>query len=237
MSSLDVVRHGGERLRAGSWRGDRRVAYLLPVTEAPPPSADAVRHCLALLARRGYVEVVTGALTPREQHGFLDAGFGVREHLHLLVHDLLDVPPAPPVRLRRARRRDRAGALTVDGRAFEPFWRLDVGGLEEALTATPSTRFRVVDGERVVAGYVIAGRAGRRGYVQRLAVDPALQGRGIATALVVDGLRWMRRRGVERAVVNTQVGNARAVALYQRLGFRLQPGGLAVLRRSLVRVP
>jgi ribosomal protein S18 acetylase RimI-like enzyme len=43
----------------------------------------------------------------------------------------------------------------------------------------------------------------------------------------------MRRRGVERAVVNTQVGNEAAVRLYERLGFRLQPGGLAVLRHPL----
>jgi hypothetical protein len=43
----------------------------------------------------------------------------------------------------------------------------------------------------------------------------------------------MRRRGAARAVVNTQLGNEAALALYLRLGFRLQPGGLAVLSRDL----
>ena len=231
------MRHGSERLRAGSWRGDRRVAYLAPVTEAPPPSAAAVRHCTAVLARRGYDEVITGALTPREQRGFLDAGFDVREHLHLLAHDLDDIPTAPAVRLRRARRRDRGPALAVDGRAFEPFWRLDESGLDEALSATPSTRFRIVPGERCVLAYAITGRAGRRGYLQRLAVDPQHQRRGLGAALVVDSLRWLRRRGVDRVVVNTQVGNVAAVRLYERLGFRLQPGGLAVLRLPLAEAP
>jgi ribosomal protein S18 acetylase RimI-like enzyme len=234
MSSLDVVRHRGERLRAGPWRGDPRVAYLAPVSETPPPSPDLVRHCVGLLAEQGYREAITGALTPREQRGFLAAGFAVREHLHLLAHDLLDLPTAPPVRLRRGRRRDRTTVLTVDARSFEPFWRLDRAGLQEAMAATPSSRFRVSVGAggRIV-GYAVSGRAGHRGYVQRLAVDPDSQGRGVGTALLVDGLQWMRRRGVQRAAVNTQVGNAAALALYERLGFRPQPGGLAVLHLAL----
>ena len=43
----------------------------------------------------------------------------------------------------------------------------------------------------------------------------------------------MRRHGVERAVVNTQLDNHAALDLYDGLGFRLEPGGLAVLRREL----
>ncbi|MBV8235427.1 MAG: GNAT family N-acetyltransferase, partial [Acidimicrobiia bacterium] len=50
---------------------------------------------------------------------------------------------------------------------------------------------------------------------------------------VSDALRWVRRHGAARAVVNTQLGNAGALALYTRAGFREQPGGLAVLRRAL----
>jgi ribosomal protein S18 acetylase RimI-like enzyme len=43
----------------------------------------------------------------------------------------------------------------------------------------------------------------------------------------------MKRRGVDRAMVNTQERNDTALALYQHLGFRLQPGGLAVLQIAL----
>ena len=77
------------------------------------------------------------------------------------------------------------------------------------------------------------GRAARRGYVQRLAVGPEAQGSGLGRALLVDGLRWLRRRGAARAVVNTQVDNERARALYESLGFRMAPSGLAVLGRDL----
>jgi ribosomal-protein-alanine N-acetyltransferase len=229
MSRPDLRRYGADRLRVGPWRGDARVAYVAPAPDAPPPSADAVRHCLEELAAAGYVEVVTGALAPGEQAVFTAAGFRVREHLHLLAHDLVDLPEQPSVPMRRCRRVDRPAVLAVDGRAFPPFWRLDEGGLNDAIDATPVARFRVAPGDGDIVGYAISGRSGRRGYLQRLAVEPAHQGRGLGTALVIDGLRWMRRRGVSRAVVNTQTSNEGALALYERLGFTRQPGGLAVL--------
>jgi ribosomal protein S18 acetylase RimI-like enzyme len=204
--------------------------------ESSPPSTEAVRRCTALLRERGYSEAVTAALAASEANAFLAAGFTVRERLHLLAHELvaLDDPPVTAhVTLRRARRADRAAALVVDARSFDPFWRLDSAGLDEAVDATPSSRFRVVEGSHGVTGYAVSGRAGSRGFLQRLAVDPGERRRGIGTALVLDGLRWMKRRGAARAMVNTQERNTEALQLYERLGFRLQPGGLAVLHTVL----
>ena len=51
------------------------------------------------------------------------------------------------------------------------------------------------------------GRAGPRGYLQRLAVHPDHQRAGLGGALVVDGLRWLRRWGAKEVLVNTQEGN------------------------------
>jgi ribosomal-protein-alanine N-acetyltransferase len=94
-------------------------------------------------------------------------------------------------------------------------------------------RFRVSTVRSRVVGYAVTGRAGRRGYVQRLAVHPDHASRGIGAALVVDGLRWLQRHDAEQAVVNTQSSNERARRLYERLGFRLQPSGLVVLEKPL----
>jgi GNAT superfamily N-acetyltransferase len=202
---------GRERLRVGPWRGDPHTAYLNPVPGAPLPSADFVRRCLRSLTGQGYGRVVTGALSPSEQSSFRAAGFVVTEHLHLLSHDLRSIPAVEPPDglLRRSSRRDREGVLALDGLAFDPFWRLDEGGLDEAVAATPHTRFRVAAGEggQGVAGYAITGRAGRRGYLQRLAVHPTLQRQGLGTILVADALRWLRRWRAERAMVNTQLAN------------------------------
>lgn len=234
-SGLDVLRWGGGRIRVGAWHGDDRVAYLAPVGDAPAPRSDLVSAALARLSDAGYTEAVTAAIGPVEAHAFLELGFHVHERLYLLARDLTDLPEAPPATLRRARRRDHPRVLAIDAAAFSPFWRLDESGLEEALSATPSSRFRVAtdpDGDRLT-GYAICGRAGRRGFVQRLAVDPASHGTGLGRALVLDGLTWLRRRGADRVVVNTQEANHRALELYERLGFRRQPGGLAVLKKHL----
>ncbi|MBW3547224.1 MAG: GNAT family N-acetyltransferase [Actinobacteria bacterium] len=232
MPGLRVVRLGPERLRMGPWRGDARVACLAPVADTPGPTPAMVQHCCAMLERQGFTEVVTAALSVHEQRGFLLCGFEVREELHLLSRELDTLPRAPDAPLRRGRRRDRRPTLEIDTMAFPPFWRLDETGLVDAMAATPSARFRVAGHGRVL-GYAVSGRAGARGYLQRLAVHPGAQGRGLGRALVLDGLRWMRRGGVIRAMVNTQVENDRALQLYQSMGFRMEPTGLAVLVRRL----
>src|SRR5437879_12928269 len=90
---LDVLRWGGDRLRAGPWRGDDRIAYIAPHPAGSPPTTEAVRHTCTVLAEPGFVEVVTAALGPAESHGFLTAGFTLRERLHLLAHEMRAIPP------------------------------------------------------------------------------------------------------------------------------------------------
>jgi ribosomal protein S18 acetylase RimI-like enzyme len=236
-TSADLLRWGGDRLRVGSWRGDAHVAYISPLPESGTPSTEAVRRCTALLRERGYQEAVTAALAASEANAFLAAGFTVRERLHLLAHELVHLDDSktasPHASIRRARRSDRNAALEVDARSFDPFWRLDAAGLDEAVDATPSSRFRVIENSAGVAGYAVSGRAGSRGFLQRLAVDPEARRKGFGSALVLDGLRWMKRRGASRAMVNTQERNTEALQLYEQLGFHLQPGGLAVLHTVL----
>ncbi|MEN3314425.1 MAG: hypothetical protein V7605_659 [Acidimicrobiaceae bacterium] len=224
---------GRERVRTGPWRGDGRVAYLAPISDAPPPSAGFIQRCLGELSGRGYASVITAALSASERQPFYAAGFRDQERLHLLLHDLERLAKAPEATLRRARRADHQRVLQVDAVTFSPFWRLDDWGLEQALAATPSARFRVALEGGQVAGYAITGRAGTDGYLQRLAVDPAHQRRGLGRALALDGLYWLRRKGVGRAAVNTQVSNTAAFSLYEGLGFRSQPSDLVVLRREL----
>jgi ribosomal protein S18 acetylase RimI-like enzyme len=230
-----VLRWGAEQARTGRWRGDGSVAYLAPLPNGPLPSPEFVTRCMDALADRGFRRVVTGALSPPEQGGFLAAGFAVEEHLHLLGLELTPgLPPVPPgPRLLRGRPRHHRAVLAVDGGAFAPFWRFDEASLLEALAATPRTRFQVAVEAGEVIGYAITGRSGRQGFVQRLAVTAAHEGRGVGRRLLLDGLWWLQRRGVRRAVVNTQVGNQRALALYLACGFRQESAGLSVLSAGL----
>lgn len=238
-AQVDVIRWGAQRARTSPWRGDGSVAYITPVPDAPIPSAAFVHRCLEQLAQRGYGRVVTSALSRPEQEGFRQNGFEVVEELHLLAHDLRRIPgpnptPAPAAVIKRATDAHRHAVLAVDDRAFPPFWQLGDVGLDDAVNATPHSRFRVaVLPDHRVAGYAVTGRSARRGFLQRLAVDPEHRQQGIGQALVLDGLRWLRRWRVDRAVVNTQLDNTAALSLYEHLGFRREPSGLCVLARDL----
>jgi len=238
--ATEVLQWGWERARTGPWRGDGRIAYLAPLAPAGAPSVDFLYRCLDTLAARGFTRVVTSALAPAEQRGFLAVGFEEYERLHLLSHDLRDVPRPPKEAaslLRRGRGPDWPAVLAVDASAFSPFWRLDASGLSEAIDATPVTRFRVAAaGPRHPAGiaaYAVTGLSANQGYLQRLAVHPDHRRTGLGRALGLDGLRWLRRKGVSEAVVNTQLGNDPALSLYLSLGFRHEPIQLSVLHRGL----
>jgi ribosomal protein S18 acetylase RimI-like enzyme len=241
-SALDdtTLRWPGGWMRVRPWRGAPDVAHLAPGPDGAP-GPDLVARCLDTLRERGCTRALTSALAPADARPFVDAGFSVRERLHLLAHDLDDVP-RPARGTRRARAGDRAAVLALDTLSFDEFWRLDPPGLDDALHATPTARFRVADtdgrgadgrGADRLRAYAISGRAGRQGYLQRLAVAPSARGQGWGRTVVSDGLRWLRRHGARRAFVNTQRGNEAALALYESCGFRRVGLGLCVLGRTL----
>lgn len=236
--SLARIAARPSRLRVRPWQADARVAHVAPAADCLGPlTPQDVERSVAHLRTQGYRSIITAALHRADRRPFLDAGFTQAERLHLLLHPLVDLPPTPPVRgvdLRRGRRREHGHALAVDRAAFAPFWRLDEAGLAEALSATATVHFQVARAAPGIVGYAVCGRAGHRGYVQRLAVAPPYQGRGVGAALLVDGLRWLRRWGARDALVNTQEDNDRSLRLYLQAGFVLQSDDLAVLHRSLV---
>jgi ribosomal protein S18 acetylase RimI-like enzyme len=229
------VRIGGTTVRVAPWPADPRTAQLTVLPGDLPPTAAVVQGALAEAAASGFRGAVTGALGEAERGPFLDAGLAPQAWLHLLERSL-DAVPVPPERspLRRIRRSEWPVVAAVDASAFAPFWRLGIEGIVDARRATPSNRMRVATAnDDTIVGYAVFGRSAGRGFVQRIAVDPAVHGQGIGTTLLLDGLRWLADRGALSALVNTQVGNDRALQLYRRTGFRLLHEQLAVLGRSL----
>lgn len=256
----EVLAWEGERAQAGPWKGRSwgthdRIAHLTPLHRGTTtaimdpigpgvdpvcvPSARFLRRCLETLAARGYTSVVTPALSVVEARAFAAVGFEEHERLLLLAHDLTNLSPRPAVRRHPIRSGHRGQVLALDATAFDVAWRLGEAGLDDALVATPSSRLRVAlrqgstSARPAVSGYAVSGRAGPHGYLQRLAVHPAHRREGLGSSLATDGLRWMRRHGAERAMVNTQPANEPALSLYLRLGFQLQPSDLRVLRFDL----
>ncbi len=228
-----TLRWPGGSARLGAWRGRLDVGYVAVAAETPPPP-DVVDRCVETLRSRGFGSVVTSALGPVDALPFLDAGFTIRERLHLLARGLQEPDPLPPVRsTRRGRSGDHRAVLALDSLSFDDFWALDPGGLDDALHATAPSRFRVGAERGYAVAYAITGRAGSRGYLQRLAVEPGHRHQGWGAALVVDALDWLRRHGAATAMVNTQRHNRAALRLYEACGFRRLEAGLSVMGRGL----
>jgi ribosomal protein S18 acetylase RimI-like enzyme len=237
MARLCTIAWGAERFRVGAWHADEHVAYVTTGGRTFRPTASGVSTLVARLRDQGFGGVVTSAMRPQDVPAFVASGFSERERLVVLRRPVAPVPlvePGAAVRLRRRHGDDLPALLAIDHAAFEPAWQLDADGVRDALGATPRARLRLStapDGSAV--GYAICGRAGRTGYLQRLAVHPSHHHHGHGRALVLDALGWLARRRADEVLVNTQQSNHRAIALYRSLGFEPDRSELIVLERSL----
>jgi ribosomal protein S18 acetylase RimI-like enzyme len=216
-----VVRAGGRSLRVARWPGDIAAAQLGRGWRLTGDGPEL-----------GYDRVLTTALAPHERGPFDDAGFDEHDRLVLLRARLPVDPsaPRPTARVRGVRRREWLVLAEVDARAFRAGWSIDEGGIADAVLATPWSRVRATG--QPATGYAVTGRSRQRGYLQRLAVDPAHQRQGLGLALAMDALLWLSSKGLAEALVNTQESNEGALALYRRLGFVELSDRLLVLGRS-----
>jgi ribosomal protein S18 acetylase RimI-like enzyme len=227
--------------RVRPWPGTNDVAHVVALDQQEPPPVALLRAWLNDLRRDGYTSVRTGATAATHRGPYDALGFTTIQRLALLRARLSDVAPAPrrasataSVRLSRARGGDLVVLSAIDRAAFPPGWSLDATAIAEAAGATPSQLVRVARTMHGTAvGFAVTGRAGRASFLQRLAVRPDAQGKGVGMALVADSMRWARRRRASSMVVNTQHDNTAALSLYQRAGFQLLREELVVLERTL----
>jgi ribosomal-protein-alanine N-acetyltransferase len=229
---------GGQAWRLRPWPNDPTVLLLVLVDHSAVPNGDDLEAAAAQARRHGAARLRTSALFPRAAEVALEAGFEPIDTLALLRLTLdsrldarLERQPSPNTQPLRAWHLSRAAR--VDQEAFGQMWGNDARSLADARTATPAHRARFVGSRGHVAGFAISGAGGESGYVQRVAVAEAARRRGIARRLVVDGLLWMRQRGLTTAHVNTGIGNDPALALYEGLGFVRLDDQLTIAERLL----
>ena len=125
-----------------------------------------------------------------------------------------------------------ASESTLESLADTDAWLADYQSITGAIAQAPpahgqmlrairgETRFLVsrTDGRAVCCGFgVISGR--HLGLFQ-IATRPDSRGRGLATALCADLLRWAASRGAAGAFLQVEAANMPAVRIYELLGFR-----------------
>lgn len=120
--------------------------------------------------------------------------------------------------LRPAERRDVAELLRLEVAQFPEPWTRSM--LLDEIENTQSRRYRVAVEDGVIVGYVGLMFVLDDVHVNTLGTLPSHEGRGIATALLRDGLDAARERGATRATLEVAASNTRAQTLYFRFGFR-----------------
>lgn len=79
--------------------------------------------------------------------------------------------------------------------------------------------FLVLQIDGALAGTVMAGYDGHRGWINYLAVDPGARRRGLGRALMAAAERLLRERGCPKINLQVRHDNREAVAFYECVGF------------------
>ncbi len=88
------------------------------------------------------------------------------------------------------------------------------------LENNPDT-FLVAEYNGKVIGYVMAYlRPDLEGHIMSIAVDPAYRGNGIGSALLVEAIERLIKKGARYIGLEVRVSNERAIRLYERFGFK-----------------
>jgi ribosomal protein S18 acetylase RimI-like enzyme len=232
-----ILRAGGVVARVRPWAFEPNVAHLVLYNQSRLPAPSDIEVWIQDLHAAGYETIRTGALGALLGARFERLGFEAIQSLVLLEHTSIGSAVAATAKstvgVARLSVDEDAEASRVDVEAFGAGWCIDRVGIGDVRTATPRHRARAVLAEQRIVAYAVSGRDGRNGYIQRLAVSPDHQKRGYGHALVTDSLRWMARWRVQRALVNTHIGNEAALTLYHRLGFTDLSDHLHVFERRI----
>jgi ribosomal protein S18 acetylase RimI-like enzyme len=97
--------------------------------------------------------------------------------------------------------------------------------------ATPTAAMLLARDAAVVAGTVMVGHDGHRGWIYYLAVAPDRRGQGTGRALMAAAEDWLRAAGVPKVQLMVRSGNAVALDFYAALGLERQD--VVVLGRFL----
>ena len=225
-----TLRRGWSRAVSRPWNDAVPMAHLRIVRGG----ADFVDGCAdTLITELGVDGVLSPPLPASVQQMWFEAGFESFARLRLLRREL-DQVPAPDHLVTVGSDEDLEEALRIDAAAFDTFWRFDANALAEARESTATSIIHVLRGpDGGLVGFAVTGMGQVIGYLQRVAVHPAWQRRGIGRSLVRASARWAKRNGALALVLNTQAENDPAMELYLAEGFEVMSDDLAVLVRRV----
>jgi len=126
---------------------------------------------------------------------------------------------------------DILAIVAVDRAAFTPHWRHSEDTIRRRAAASSCFIVAEVDGS--VVGYVEGRLRLPDAHLNRIALHPAHQGRGIGASLLRDALRAFWQSEARQVSLNTQADNHFSRRLYRRFGFESVGNTMTVWERQL----
>ena len=94
-------------------------------------------------------------------------------------------------------------------------------GIEKYLKRNPTTSFVAVDNGHV-AGVILCGHDGRRGYIQHMSVSPEHRRKGIGAKLVELAIEALNNEGIKKVALVAFKHNDLGNSLWESQGFTLR---------------
>jgi len=159
--------------------------------------------------------------------------FETMEWIVILERTTAEPPPPPPApaKISALHSSDIGNLIRLDALAFDHIWHKSTNNFAEAIAQGHLLYGAELDGRLV--GYAWCEIHPRHAHLNRLAVRPDYQGRGIGAQLLHWTITETLARGVAKITLNTQELNHRSIALYQRFGFAVTNQRMPVLIKPL----
>ena len=125
--------------------------------------------------------------------------------------------PVVTLRLEKLKRRDLRHVLRIESAVFPEPWSPEVFNSELALRR--GRLYRAAWAGEQLAGYIGFMIVDDEAHMTTIATAPAFQRAGVATTMIVDGVRTLRTDGVRHMSLEVAANNEPAQALYRRFGF------------------
>lgn len=209
------------------WRHRREIAVIDELA--------AVRHARILLKaavensqRAGDAMILIMEMDEQRQPAFYERA-GLYPLENIITYDLPRVRPISiPTTLTLTRANPAnpahlAALLTIDHRAFPWLW----WNSEEEFRVygeSPGTELYLGISDDKPVSYFGISRFPGWGHLDRIAVDPDAQGRGIGRVTLVQAINVLHQGGARRIALSTQQENRRSQHLYEGFGFQRSPG-------------
>ncbi len=121
------------------------------------------------------------------------------------------------LRIEKLKRRDLRYVLPIEATVFPEPWTVAVFNSELALRH--GRLYRAAWDGNQMAGYIGFLIVDEEAHITTIAVAPTYQRAGVASTLIIDGIRTLLASGVKHLSLEVAANNEPAQALYRRFGF------------------